>query len=63
MSIKEKDKKARANYRKKIVPLYIELLPQDEDIKSRLAEVTADGESKTAYIKRLIRNDIEKARD
>lgn len=58
MSIKDTDRKARANYRKKIVKLTIELYPTDEDIKERLAERQAQGEGKATYIKRLIREDI-----
>ena len=60
MSIKPTDRKARANYQKKITPLYIELYPTDEDIKERLAERQAQGEPKATYIKRLIRQDIER---
>lgn len=59
MSIKPKDRKARENYRKKIVPLRIELYPTDEDIKERLAERQAQGEKMATYIKRLIRQDIQ----
>lgn len=58
MSIKDTDRKARANYRKKIIKLTIELYPTDEDIKERLAERQAQGEGKATYIKRLIREDI-----
>lgn len=60
MAIKDKDRKARANYKKKIVTLRVELYPTDEDIKTRLAELTEKGEAKSAYIKRLIREDIAK---
>lgn len=57
MSIKDKDRKARANYRKKITELRIELYPTDEDIKSHLEKIQ---EKKATYIKRLIREDIKK---
>lgn len=57
MPIKDTDRKARANYRQKIVMLRVELYPTDEDIKTRLAELQ---EPKAAYIKRLIREDIAK---
>ena len=57
MSIKPTDRKARANYRKKITKLTIELYPTDEDIKERLAEIS---EPKATYIKRLIREDIKR---
>ena len=60
MSIKDTDRKARANYRKKVKKLYIELYPTDEDIKARLEEKKALGESTAAYIKRLIREDMKK---
>lgn len=57
MSIKPTDRQARANYRKKVAKLTIELYPTDEDIKTRLAEID---EPKASYIKRLIREDIAK---
>lgn len=57
MSIKPTDRKARANYRKKITELRIELYPTDEDIKQHLEKLT---EPKATYIKRLIREDINK---
>ena len=59
MSIKDKDRVARANYRKKVEKVQFELFPTDEDIKQKLAEVK-DGEGKAAYIRRLIREDIKK---
>lgn len=58
MAIKNKDRKARANYKEKVKELRVELYPTDEDIKNRLAEVVEAGEKKAAYIKRLIREDI-----
>jgi predicted DNA binding CopG/RHH family protein len=60
MSIKDTDRKARENYRKKVERLYLELYPTDEDIKAKLAEIAAQGIGKTTYIKELIRKDIEK---
>jgi predicted transcriptional regulator len=59
MSIKDTDRKARANYKKKITELRIELYPTDEDIKKHLESLT---EPKATYIKRLIREDIKKER-
>ena len=59
MSIKQTDRKARANYRKKVEKVQFELFPGDEDIKQRLAEVK-ETEGKAAYIRRLIREDIKK---
>ena len=58
MAIKDKDRTARANYKKKVETLRVELYPTDEDIKNRLAERAKAGEPKAAYIKRLIREDI-----
>lgn len=60
MSIKPTDRKARANYRKKVKKLYIELYPTDEDIKARLDKKKEQGESTATYIKRLIREDMKK---
>jgi hypothetical protein len=60
MSIKDTDRKARANYRKKVERLQIDLYPTEEDIKQRLAEIQ---EPKAAYIKRLIREDIAKDKE
>ena len=57
MSIKPTDRKARANYRKKVEKVQFDLYPTDEDIKTRLAELD---EPKASYIKRLIREDIKK---
>ena len=57
MSIKDTDRKARANYRKKVERLSIDLYSTDTDIKTRLAEID---EPKTTYIKRLIREDINR---
>lgn len=57
MSIKDKDRKARDNYRKKITELRIELYPTDEDIKQHLDKLQ---EPKATFIKRIIREDIQK---
>jgi len=57
MSIKSTDRKARANYRKKVTFFHLELYPTDEDIKQKLSSLD---EPKSTYIKRLIRQDIEK---
>lgn len=58
MAIKNTDRVARANYRKKVEELRVELYPTDDDIKARIAEIVESGEAKAAYIKRLIREDI-----
>lgn len=63
MAIKDTDRKARANYKKKVEELRVELYPTDEDIKNRIAERVEAGEKKAAYIKRLIREDIKKKED
>lgn len=60
MAIKDTDRKARANYKKKIEHLLLELYPSEADIKNRIAERVAAGETKAGYIKRLIREDIAK---
>lgn len=60
MAIKDTNRKARANYKKKIEELRVELYGSDEDIKAQIAERLAAGEKKAAYIKRLIREDIAK---
>lgn len=61
MSIKDKDRKARARYRKKVEELRVELYPTDIDIKVQLANRIVKGEKKATYIKRLIREDIKRA--
>ena len=60
MAIKDTDRKARANYKKKVEELRVELYPTDEDIKDHIAARVAAGEKKAAYVKRLIREDIAK---
>ena len=56
----ESNRKAKNKYRKKIEELRVELYPTDADIKDRIAERMAAGEKKASYIKRLIREDIER---
>lgn len=53
-------KEAKKRYKAKIEELRVELYPTDADIKQRIAERVADGEPKATYVKRLIRDDIEK---
>lgn len=60
MPIKDKDRKARANYARKVRRMVIDLFPTDEDIKTRLQERVDAGEPKASYIKRLIREEIAK---
>lgn len=63
MAIKDTDRVARANYRKKVERLPLELFPSEQDIKDRLAEQAAAGEPKATYIKRLIREDIKREKN
>ena len=56
----ESNRKAKNKYRKKIEELRVELYPTDEDIKARIAERVAAGEAKATYIKRLIREDMQR---
>ena len=60
MPIKDKDRKARVNYKKKVTVVRIELYPTEEDIKQKLEERSSAGEPLATYIKRLIREDIKK---
>lgn len=59
MAIPEKDRKARANYKKNIKRVFLELYGTDEDIKEQLEKKKAAGEPMTTYIKRLIREDMQ----
>lgn len=59
MAIPEKDKKARANYKKNIKRVFLELYGTDEDIKQHLEEIKAAGEPVSTYIKRIIRENIK----
>lgn len=61
MSIKDNDRTARKAYKKKIETVRVELYPTDADIKARIAERLEAGEGKATYIKRLIREDIQRA--
>ena len=60
MAIKDTDRKARANYKKKVETIRFELYPTDTDIKDQIKAKTDSGETKAGYIKRLIREDIQK---
>lgn len=62
MAIKDTDRKARANYRKKVEKVQFELFPSDEDIKQRLEKAKIE-EGKAAYIRRLIREDIAREKE
>lgn len=59
MAIKDTDRTARANYKKKVKTIRVELYGTDEDIKEHLERVNEAGGSIQGYIKDLIRADIE----
>lgn len=58
MAIKDTDRKARENYKKKVKVVRVELYGTDEDIKEQLERVNESGGSIQGYIKDLIRADI-----
>lgn len=60
MAIKDTDRKARANYKKKTPVIRVELYGTDDDIREHLERVKESGESVQGYIKSLIRADIAK---
>ena len=55
-------KRAKLKYREKIEQLRVDLFPTDQDVIDRIAERVANGEPKATYIKRLIREDIQRIR-
>lgn len=59
MAIKDTDRKARANYKKKVKTIRVELYGTDEDIKAHVQKLQDRGDSVQAYIKELIRADIK----
>lgn len=59
MAIKDTDRTARANYKKKVKTVRVELYGTDEDIKEHLEQVYENGFSIQGYIKDLIREDIK----
>lgn len=59
MAIKDTDRKARANYKKKVKTVRVELYGTDEDIKEHLEKLQDRGASIQGYIKALIRADIK----
>lgn len=60
MAIKDTDRKARANYKKKITTIRVELYGTDEDIREYIEKLKDFGESVQGYIKDLIRADMQK---
>lgn len=59
MAIKDIDRKARANYKKKVVTVRVELYGTDEDIREHVEKLKEAGESVQGYIKDLIRADMQ----
>ena len=51
---------SKKRYKTKVERVFVELYPTDADIKAQLAQRTAAGEAKATYIKRLIREDIQR---
>ena len=60
MAIKDTDRKARANYKKKTQVVRIELYGTDDDIQEHLEVIKDRGDSVQGYIKDLIRADLLK---
>ena len=58
----EAKRRANKKYKAKVEKLQIELYPTDADIKQRIAERVEAGEGKATYIKRMIREDIERSK-
>lgn len=55
--ITDAQKRAKANYAKKVYKLEVPFYPTEKDLKEYLDSIS---EPKATYIKRLIREDIEK---
>lgn len=53
-------KRAKIKYRSKIKRLDIELYPTDYDIIEWLDSISENGEPKATYIKRIIREDMQR---
>ena len=60
MSIKQTDRKARENYRKKLKRVQFDIYPTEQDIREKIEEIEAQGDKVATYIKNLIREDIKK---
>lgn len=52
----------KRRYKKKVEELRVDLYPTDADIKEQINKRIAAREPKASYIKRLIREDIERAK-
>lgn len=60
MAIKDTDRKARDNYKKKVSVVRVELYGTDESIKEHLDQIKASGASIQGYIKDLLRADMQR---
>lgn len=60
MAIKDTDRKARANYKKKITTIRMELYGTDEDIRDHIEKLKENEISVQGYIKDLIRADMQR---
>lgn len=58
----ENERKRKNKYRAKIEELRVELYPTDADIKEQINKRIAAREPKATYVKRLIREDIERSK-
>lgn len=61
MSQTEAQKRAKAKYDAKAKQLILRIYPSEQDILDKILEVSEE-EGYSPYIKRLIREDIEKAK-
>lgn len=62
MAIKDTDRTARANYKKKVVTVRVELYGTDEDIREHIEKLKEADVSVQGYIKDLIRADLNELR-
>lgn len=60
MAIKDTDRVARANYKKKITTVQIELYGTDADIKEWVEKIKMNGGSVQGKIKAMIREQLKK---
>lgn len=63
MPLTEAQKRAKKKYRQKSYELQVAIYPTDKDVLERLKEIDGTGEARAAYIKRLIREDIERNKE
>ena len=61
MARTESEKESMRKYRQKTASFSMQMFPEtEEDIITRLNERASSGEPKASYVKRLIREDIER---